>query len=161
MGSVDSWEALQLFARASLFPSHALIIRPNDRHTKAPIFKGIESLAALEEAYKEAKRYSAQGKVWVETDMRASYNPTRMQLIGELATLLAKRLSCICPSCQTPGWGNVSLEKGLPCRECGNETHLIKTKIDGCVKCNYKQFRGRSDGLTQADPGQCNVCNPC
>ncbi|WP_394330454.1 DUF6671 family protein [Spirosoma radiotolerans] len=58
-----------------------------------------QSLPTLEGAFKE-------------TDMRPSYNPTRMGVIGELTTLLAKRLSCLCPACHTPGWGKVSA-KGL------------------------------------------------
>jgi len=160
MASVDSWEALQSFASASLFPSHALILRAHDRHTKGLIFKGIQSVVALEEAFEMLIRCSGQGKIWVETDMRASCNPTRMKVIGELATLLARRLGCLCPACHTPGWGKVRAEKGLPCRGCGHETELIKTKIYGCVNCTYTQASGRSDGLERADPGQCAVCNP-
>lgn len=75
MKAVDSLEDLQTFACAIQFPSHALILRPNDRDTKAPLFKGVDSQAALEEAFKECLKHSSEGKVWVETDMRAMFNP--------------------------------------------------------------------------------------
>lgn len=41
------------------------------------------------------------------------------------------------------GREKISLEKEVPCRACGNETDLIKTKIDGCIPCHYKQLRDR------------------
>lgn len=160
MTQVQSWEALLAFARTAQFPSHGLIIRPNDRATQEPVFKGIQSKNELEAAYEVSRLYSEQGTIWVETDMRAKFNPTRMQVIGQLADRLADRLSCLCPSCHTPGWGKVDAEKGLPCRRCGYETELTKYEIDGCVLCTYRTIRGRPDGLTQADPGYCPVCNP-
>ncbi|WP_080057969.1 DUF6671 family protein [Spirosoma aerolatum] len=159
-GQVQSWEALLAFAKACHFPSHGLIVRPTDRATKGPVFKGIQTETALEAAYEASRHYSAKGTVWVETDMRAQFNPTRMQVIGELATQLADRLSCVCPACDTPGWGKVGSEKGLPCRQCGHKTELTNYEIDGCVLCACRAIRGRSDGLTQADPGYCPVCNP-
>ncbi|WP_338877386.1 DUF6671 family protein (plasmid) [Spirosoma sp. SC4-14] len=160
MGQVDSWEALLAFAEAAWFPSHGLILRPTDRATNGPIFKGIQSTQALQTAYEASRSYCSQGAIWVETDMRAQFNPTRMEVIGELATRLADRLLRLCPACHTPGWGKVGAEKGLPCRQCGQQTELINREIDGCVLCTYKEVRGRSDALSQADPEDCPVCNP-
>jgi hypothetical protein len=39
--TVNSLEALHKFANQASFPSHALIIQPNNKETKGPIFKGL------------------------------------------------------------------------------------------------------------------------
>ncbi|GAB4033383.1 hypothetical protein GCM10028809_35040 [Spirosoma gilvum] len=160
MSQVNSWEALLAFAELAGFPSHALIVRPNNRATQLPVVKGIQSLPDLEAAFRECRWYSPHGTLWVETDMRAPFNPTRREVIGELATHLAQRLAQECPACRLPGWGRIRVEAGLPCGNCGTPTALIQTEVEGCVRCAYAQRRGRSDGLSVADPGQCPVCNP-
>ena len=45
MEALDSLEALKKFAKNVHFPSHALILRPNGRETKTPLFKGLGSPA--------------------------------------------------------------------------------------------------------------------
>lgn len=160
MEALGLLEELEKFAKNSLFPSHALILRPSNRTLKEPIFKGIESLTILEEAFKECIKYSSDGKVWVETDMRAQFNPSRMLVIGELADKFSKRLSTHCPSCYLPGWGKVGTEIGLPCGWCGSKTEMIKHEIFGCVKCSYKEISENSDKFKHADPQYCPFCNP-
>lgn len=160
MEAVDSLEALQKFATEIQFPSHALILRPNSRETKTPLFKGVDSQAQLEEAFQECMKYASEAKVWVETDMRAHLNPSRMVVIRELAEKLAERLSSLCPQCKTPGWGKVRAEKGLLCGLCGSETELLKQEILGCVKCKYEEMIMPSHGLNSAGPEYCSYCNP-
>lgn len=160
MQTLGSLEELQKFSKAALFPSHALILRPNNRNVKAPLFKGIDSLETLEEAFNECIKSSSDKKVWVETDMRAKYNPSRMKVIGELALKFSEQLKIHCPKCDTPGWGKVKQERGLKCSWCGLETELIKTEIFGCVKCSYEENREPSHGRKEADPGNCQYCNP-
>lgn len=160
MGAVDSLETLYQFAQAALFPSHALILRPNNRNNVSTLFKGICSNADLEEAFKQCLKHSTNGEVWVETDMRAHVNPSRMTVISELATKLAERLATHCKRCDTPGWGKIRHEKGLICSDCGLETDLIKKEIWGCVKCDYEEINDRADGLKYADPSGCIYCNP-
>lgn len=160
MEIIDSVEALSQFAKMAKFPSHALILRPNDRNTKQPIFKGINSQAALEEAFIECKKSAAEGKVWVETDMRAQYNPSRMTVIRELSEKFASRLATHCPACDVPGWGAIGVEKGLLCSGCGAKTALIKHEIYGCTRCVYWEVHQPTHGLEQADPGNCPYCNP-
>jgi hypothetical protein len=158
--AVGSLEALQKLAKENQFPSHALILRPNGRETKSTIFKGVDTQSALEAAFRECMGNASDGKVWVETDMRAQFNPSRMEVIGELATKLADRLSTHCPKCDTPGWGKVRVEKGLECSWCGTETELVKSEVFGCVKCDHEETTGRADGLTKAEQGNCGYCNP-
>lgn len=155
--TTDSWQELLHFALEANFPSHGLIVRPNSADAKTPIYKGIVTEAALRDAFHNAQQQAADKKVVIETDMRAHYNPTRMQVIGELAQEFAKRLATTCPTCLTPGWGVVSVEKGLPCAICKEETALIKSHIYGCVKCSAKKEAPLSH---YADPQFCPYCNP-
>ncbi|MBY0378454.1 MAG: hypothetical protein K2Q33_07825 [Gammaproteobacteria bacterium] len=160
MELIDSLENLNEFAKSTLFPSHALILRPNDRSTKHPIFKGINSQAALEEAFIECNKLALKGKVWVETDMRAHLNPSRMKVIRELSENFSSRLATPCPSCAVPGWGAIGVEKGLICSGCGEKTILAKHEIYGCGRCVYQEFHKPAHGLEEADPGNCQYCNP-
>jgi hypothetical protein len=66
MQAIDSWEELQKFASRALFPSHALILRPNNMETKNPIFKGINTWQDLEEAFKESLKLSDKKKAWLK-----------------------------------------------------------------------------------------------
>lgn len=159
MQNISTMEELAQFAQNSLFPSHGLIVRPNQSE-KSVIFKGINTISALNAAFKESMKYSDNGKVWVETDMRAHMNPSRMSVIKALAEELATRLSVLCANCENPGWGKVDVEKGLECSSCGSETEAIKAEIYGCVKCDHKEKRLPLHNLRKADPGNCAFCNP-
>lgn len=158
--SLDSWDQLEKFAEEVVFPSHALILKPNINKKSSSIFKGLTTKEALKEAFYESKKHSEDKRVWVETDMRAHLNPTRMSVIGELAQKLASRLATNCPTCHLPGWGMTRVEKGLECDYCGAETELVKYEVFGCVKCDHEEFKPRLDGLTKANPRNCYYCNP-
>jgi hypothetical protein len=157
---VDSLAALEKLAKTALFPSHALILRPNRNDKKAPAFKGIASWNWLEEAYKESHKHSGDGKVWVETDMRAHLNPSRMRVISELAANFADRLATHCPNCHTPGWGKIGVVKGLRCEYCERPTELVAYEILGCVSCDHRENHPRTDGLEVAPQMRCSRCNP-
>ncbi len=160
MQSVSSLAELQQFAEAAQFPSHALILRPSRREIKTPLFKGLNSQTTLEAAFAECLKHSAEDKVWVETDMRAHFNPSRMTVIQTLAENLAARLSTHCPKCNTPGWGILRVQKGLACSWCGAKTEKIKHEIFGCVKCSYEEINELPHNLKKADPKYCQNCNP-
>lgn len=160
MQELDSYEQLQMFCQKALFPSHALIMRPNSKENKTHIVKGINTTDVLETTFNELLKYSLNGKVWVETDMRAHMNPTRMKVIQTLAEDLADRLARVCTKCKTPGWGKVQLEPGLECSWCGLATELIKAEIYGCTKCDHKERLPASHNLHKADPANCMFCNP-
>jgi len=157
--TIDCQRELEKIVKQALFPSHALIVRPN-AGSKGPLFKGINTHIDLEKAFKESLKYSQDGKVWIETDMRADMNPSRMAVIGKLADDLAQRLSRLCPKCKVPGWGKVRIKKGLRCRWCDTETELVQSEIFGCTKCDYEEIVARADGLTKAGPENCPYCNP-
>ncbi len=160
MQALSSLEELMQFSEQAQFPSHALIVRPNSRDPKNIIFKGIDTTAALEEAFKESLKASTDGKIWVETDMRAQFNPSRMTAIGELAEKMALRLATPCPQCSAPGWGRILAEKGLHCEYCDQATEMIAHEIYGCVLCDHTEILPRSDGMEVAPQMHCGWCNP-
>jgi hypothetical protein len=160
MKSISSFQELESFAELAKFPTHALILRPEDRSTKSPIYKGIDNKDLLQESFSQSLKHSSNKRVWVETDMRAHLNPSRMLVIKELATMFAQRLLTLCPLCNTPGWGKVRIESGLECSVCSLRTELIKHEIFGCTKCDYEEIMWRSDGIKKAGPENCEYCNP-
>lgn len=153
-------EDLKDFLSRACFPSHGLIVRPNSGLQPGLLFKGITKIGALKEALERSASASADGLAHVETDMRAHMNPTRMQVIRELAVRLGRRLANLCLQCRTPGWGVVDAVRGLPCEWCGRETEMIRAEVLGCPRCDYRETHPRSDGLQVASPGECSWCNP-
>ena len=160
MKAVSTLDELQAFAMSAQFPSHALVLRPNDRSAKDVLFKGIVDHIDLKRSFEKARCASSDSLVWVETDMRAQFNPTRLAVIGELADKMARRLATLCPSCDAPGWGMVNTEGGLICEGCGQPTDMIMHETHGCVLCSHTETRPRSDGLQTAPQMYCPCCNP-
>lgn len=143
------------------FPSHGVIARPADPSPdRWNWHKDLHDAAALEEALATCRRLDSRGQVWLEADMRAHRNPTRMRSIRRLGVALARRLRTPCPSCTAPGWGLVESRPGLPCRSCGTPTELVAAEIWGCGACGHQLEQPRRDGVAAADPGQCPWCNP-
>lgn len=157
---VKTFEKLQIFAQQALYPSHSLIIRPHKSENEMIYFKGINTDEALRTAFYESIALSIDHSVWVETDMRAHMNPSRMKVIEALAIKLAERLKTHCPECQAPGWGKVDSIKGLLCSWCSEPTDFIKNDVFGCTKCEYREYLERQDGLKSVEPQHCNFCNP-
>lgn len=153
-------EDLKDFFERARFPSHGLIVRPNSGLQPGLLFKGITKIDELEEAVKRCALVSADGLAHVETDMRAHMNPTRRQVLGQLARDLGRRLAALCPECGTPGWGLTDIVRGLPCEWCGGETALVRAEIHGCARCDFRQSYPRSDGLSIATAANCPWCNP-
>ena len=156
----DNVAHTQQFLDRALFPSHALIVRPNVWENKTIIFKAIQSVSDFHNAFAMSQHASEDGKVWIETDMRAHVNPTRMEVIGKLSDKLAMRLSSKCPLCAAPGWGYISRKAGLECQECGLPTDRTLHEIYGCIKCAYQEIVRPEDSLKHAPASQCQFCNP-
>lgn len=158
-----SWEAetldeVERQVRAKGFPDQALVVRPN--LGPGPLRKGLQSADALAGAIHEAARASADGRAFVQTDMRAHRNPRRMQAIRSTAERLAVRLGHACPACLAPGWGLKRVNRGLPCSGCGAPTLWVLEEVMGCFACDHETSMVRSDGLREADPAHCPCCNP-
>ena len=155
---VASWEEAEAFARNAGFPEHHLVVRPE--HENDPrLRKGIADGAALRAAFDEAHALSGSRRVFIETDVRAHANPTRMENIRLAAEDLVKKLNSRCPACGLPGFGIVERLDGLPCEDCGAPTRETRAEVHGCLKCAHRITRERTDRQS-ADPGRCDYCNP-
>lgn len=154
--SVGDWSAAKAFATEAGFPEHRLILRPAKGETTA-IVKGIGD-------WEELRRHvttllQQQESLFLETDMRAMYNPTRMQVIAAAAERLIAKVKQCCPACQTPGYSVVETLPGLPCADCGLPTRSIRAYRYACQRCAHTETAERTDKPTEI-PMYCDYCNP-
>lgn len=149
------------FAEKASFPSHALIVmgaRGGDPLVGSTITKAIVAARVLEEAVAEALR--AHGRAWVETDMRAHLNPTRMRGIARATEDLVRAARSRCPACARPGFVVVERIGGLPCEECGEPTRRVRAEVLACAGCGQREERQPEGAPERASPFHCDVCNP-
>ncbi len=147
------------FAKKNSFPSHGIIVRKTKNDTKY-LFKNIKTKKDLEKKVTEILSLPNNSRVFLETDMRAHKNPTRMKGIKFSVKNLVKNIKSKCPECKTLGFVVTGIEKGLLCGICKTKTNLPKNEISVCSKCNYKQKIKITKYGKFADPGQCEICNP-
>ena len=151
-------EDIAAFLERAKFPSHGLIVKPNDG--RGAITKGIVDAENLRAAIQDAACASADGLAIIETDMRAHFNPTRMAAIGALARRLAARVAQLCTRCGAPGFDVTERIGGLKCLECGTPTNLITAEIHSCSACGLRETRPARHGLPGASAMHCPSCNP-
>jgi hypothetical protein len=156
---VDDPEDALAFARSVGFPDHGIIVRrgPDD---PAGIVKELADAAALCAAVRETVSASQERRAFLEVDLRAHRNPTRMKAIAAAAADLVANALRRCPDCGTPGFAHVDSEPGLPCRWCRLPTEYVRLLIYGCSRCDARRELPRPDGRVFADPGECPRCNP-
>lgn len=152
-----NWEEAETFARTAGFPEHGLVARP--QHEDDPrICKGIADWETLREAFRWACGEANNGCAFLETDVRAHMNPTRMEIIAQATQDLARKLCTLCPVCNTPGFQIVERVPGLPCEDCGAPTREARADIHRCVRCGHQVTVERPEKATPA--GHCDWCNP-
>jgi hypothetical protein len=157
-GTFDTWDALAEVAEKAKFPSHALVLRPDDEN-HPHLRKGLADHESLRAAYDECRALAKAGAVFAESDLRAHLNPTRMKNIGAACDDLLARMMRSCPSCAAPGFGLAKIETGLPCSWCGGPTNDWQAEEFRCVACGHIESKPRTD-KAKADPGSCPHCNP-
>lgn len=158
---VKSIEEAYEFALKAGFPEHGLVVMVEPDSTKeSEITKGITTTEQLFDAVTQALAQSCNGRVHVETDIRALYNPTRMKTIEKATHDLIKKINQICPKCNWPGFEVIEQKKGLPCALCNVPTELTRAVTYYCKKCEFKQEVLFPNGLEKSDPAQCMYCNP-
>ena len=154
---VSTEKDLLAFAEAALFPSHALVLRKSKTSTEG-IVKGITDQSVLIDSfYKVLKQY---GTAFVETDMRALFNPTRMKVIEGAAEKLVEKINSVCPVCKMPGFGITDSQPGLPCEVCNFPTRSILSHVYCCKKCAFTTTKKYPNGKQNEEPMYCDVCNP-
>jgi hypothetical protein len=154
---IRQWSEAEAFALKAGFPTHGLIVRSlQDPHQ---CVKGIMTWETLSRTVAEFL-LSSQGLIRLETDMRALFNPTRMQVIEAATRDLVQKIQVLCPQCGCPGFGVTEKRSGLPCSLCHLPTANIFKLISQCQKCQYCQETLYPDGKMEADPATCSFCNP-
>ena len=155
---VSSWDELKMLLSEAQFTTHQLVVRPDDEY-HPECRKGIKDIESLKEAFHWASSLSKKGNVFVENDLRAHTNPTRMANILKATQDLSRKMNSVCPECQSPGFWITQRKKGLPCSSCDAPTNLPIANISTCVKCAHTKEEIISN-QTKADPSKCNYCNP-
>lgn len=157
--AIASLDQAFAFAKKANFPSHGLVVMPDaDSKNPHPIIKGITTEAQLVATI--AQMLEVFGSVHLETDMRAMYNPTRMQVIRQATQDLIRKAKQHCPNCSLPGFDVVEQRFGLPCGLCSRPTTQILASIYVCKKCSFEQPILFPNNTQFADPMFCEFCNP-
>ncbi len=147
------------FARKVGFPKHGVILRKSE-NGRSGIHKNIQTEKELVEKASEMLSAFFTKRIFVESDMRAHRNPTRMKGIEKATEDLIKNIASLCPKCQTPGFVVVDFEKGLRCSFCNIPTDLPLHDIYQCGMCNHKEKKSVIKYGKAADPQYCGYCNP-
>jgi hypothetical protein len=145
------------FTKTVLFPSHALIIK-RDQNDHSFLRKGIKDEALLLEYFDYC--IANFGQAYIETDMRAMHNPTRMKVIELALNKLIQNIESTCPNCNTPGFVVKEVISGLPCELCNFPTNSILFHNYGCLSCGLEEKKKFPHGKEFEDPMYCNRCNP-
>ena len=154
---IKTKKELAEFSTNTKFPSHGLIIRKS-KHDFDDIIKGITNTKQLNNAFN--KFITNFDTAYIETDMRAMYNPTRMNVIKIATHKLVEKINTICPDCNTPGLGITDSVSGLPCDLCNYPTRGTLSHIYTCVKCEFTEYKQFPQGKQTEDPMYCDFCNP-
>ncbi|NDA60731.1 MAG: hypothetical protein EBX50_01690 [Chitinophagia bacterium] len=139
------------------FPKQGIILKYTREHPQHIL----KNLHTEQEVVDKVAEWLASGAVpYIETDMRAMYNPTRQRHLIQMGHLLADTLSRICNACGWYGFSVTSVERGLPCGCCGNATESVLAEIYTCKKCAHSERKRFPRGIEQENPQFCNYCNP-
>jgi hypothetical protein len=154
---INNLHELKKFAKQSHFPTHSLILK-NQKDNFKEVVKGINNLENLATNFEYF--YSKYKKVYVETDMRAMHNPTRLNVIEAATNKLIENIKLCCPQCNTPGFVVTQLNYGLPCENCQLPTDSVLSQTHTCRKCKYAKIEQFPFGKFTESPMYCKFCNP-
>jgi hypothetical protein len=152
---VSSLEEVISFAKETGFPEHGIIVRRSDSSRK--IYKDIQTWEDLEALSKKLFVPFFKKTLFLETDMRAHRNPSRMKVIEQATIDLIKNINTTCSDCGTVGFSKIQFLKGLPCSSCGLETDVPGVFLYQCQNCKKEEERKEGDF---AQPKECAFCNP-
>ncbi|MFN0279436.1 MAG: DUF6671 family protein [Pyrinomonadaceae bacterium] len=154
---IKTEKELEEFAKQVKFPTHGLIVR-KAKEDFTEIVKGITGWEKLKTTFHQfIEKY---GTAFVETDMRAMYNPSRMKVIEKATEKLIAKIRSCCPQCNTPGFGITDRKEGLPCGLCGFKTRSTLSYVYTCQRCCYPKEEMYPNKKTTEDPMYCDRCNP-
>lgn len=157
---VEAFEEVLNFLSKAQFPEHGVFLHPSPWINKNIIFKDLNDIGSMQNAFDICKEQSPEGRVFIKTDMRAHRNPSRQKVISALARRLIHRLLTPCPACQMPGWGHIKTVTGLPCSACHTPTQEVHHDVYGCTSCDTQKVWPENAPNLFASPAHCINCNP-
>lgn len=147
------------FAERMKFPEHHLVLRTKEKWEQDDVLhKGIHDRDRLGGLAEDL--IAEHGACWVETDMRAMANPTRMRAIADTAERFAADLASLCPKCGECWFRITQALTGLPCEQCGWPTQSVRSYLRTCNGCGFEDAESRPDRRTTEEPMHCGNCNP-
>jgi len=141
------------------FPNHGVIVRKSQKGTRH-MYKDIQTVPDFEQQVLTLLSKLFTRKIYIETDMRAHRNPTRLQNIARATEDLIKNMESLCPECETPGFVVIDTKGGVLCEGCGRPTDTPNILVYKCSKCEFSKEVLIADALISVDAGQCAYCNP-
>lgn len=153
---VKNIDELLDFAKKTKFPSHGLILKTMEG--EAIVKKGIVALDELKSSFERLSKTSTT--ILALTDMRAQFNPTRMEVIKRLAQKLILKIQSTCEQCSYPGFDIEEVKKGLPCEMCNMPTESSLAHIKRCKQCSFEKIIWHPNSKKFEAPMYCNFCNP-
>lgn len=156
-GTVHSVEQALELARRGGFPGHAMVVRRSENDPEGMV-KGLNEEKTFIQAVEHLLSHNGRRPIFVESDLRAHCNPTRMQTIRCATLDLIEQMAHFCPACGAPGFQRIEAIPGLPCRWCRLPTSLPSAHRFQCSRCGHQLTQPVEESF--ADPGQCSFCNP-
>lgn len=153
---VSSLEEALSFAKKVGFPEHGVIVRKHQKSKE--MYKDISSWSEFEKIVTHFLARPFVRKVFLETDMRAHRNPTRMKNIESAMADLVKNIKSLCPSCGVFGYSSIDTIPGLRCRLCKHPTDLSRALVYHCFGCDRTEEK--QGDIDFAEPVYCQYCNP-
>ncbi len=141
------------------FPEYWIIVRLRE-NINFFIYKNINTENDLKKSVNKLLSFPFIKKVYLETDMRAFRNPTRMKNIELSIKDLVKNIQSECPNCWAPWFVVKDIKRWLPCWWCLLPTNIPISEIYFCDKCNFSKEVKIEKYWDFADPWECPNCNP-
>lgn len=139
------------------FPDHAMVVRRAE-HDPGDMVKGLADEQSFIECVRWLLARTPDHSVFIESDLRAHCNPTRMETICQATLNLIEVMGRFCPRCEAPGFQCIEAVAGLPCRWCGLQTAWPAAHRYRCSRCCHESIKPVAEAF--ADPGHCAFCNP-
>ena len=155
--SLNNINDLEGFLKTINYPSHGVILKSTEKNFKK-VYKDFGSKKQLLEKFKQLT--NEFGSAYIETDMRAMHNPTRMRVIERTVLKLVSKLKTLCPECTTPGYDVVNINPGLRCSQCNLPTKSTLSLTYSCQKCSHNEEKLYPRNVKYEDPTYCDYCNP-
>lgn len=154
---VSNIDEVVVFAASIDFPMHAIVLRPAEKKYQGMV-KGIVTFEELKAA--ATSLLLKHKTIWIETDLRAHMNESRMMSIAKATRDLAENIKRLCPKCDVPGFHKTGSKPGLPCESCGQPTDTFMIDVYTCEWCVYQQELKYPSDKKTAYAGSCDYCNP-